>query len=287
MGTALRHGDVMHATARWCNQAELCTSSSTRETVVDTVAPTLSGVYGVRSSLEAPISGGPMWFQSLDDALFTITLAYDLDSGVDALEASVEMVGLGTNGLAAQACSDGSGISGSSLVYDWTFLPPPLESTSPGNLSMEFALAASLSHNTLYRVLLRATDLAGNSAVSRTSCVLVDRTPPTVAPHEFSAEQVLVVDGVVFARDNSPANRSLVVGATIANDVSGVVAASICCGSAPGLCDVNLGRSVMTSPPLLPANPALSVNVTAMVPMSTALDGAQVCGKLLQVLPVL
>lgn len=275
VGTALRHGDVLHATARWCNQAELCTSLSSRTTLVDTVPPTVSGFYGAQSSVESQ-GAGPMQYQSLDNAYFTVTLAYDLDSGVDTLEAGVELVGLATNGLAVQACNDGSGIPGTVLVYDWTFLPSPMDPTSASNLSIEFALAASLRHNTMYRVLLRATDMGGNTAVSRTSCVLVDHTPPTVVPHTFSEDQTVELDGTLFYRDDSVAERNLLVGATVTNDVSGVAAASLCCGSSPGLCDVPLEADVVTSPAIPSAHSVPSVNVTSAVRLSASLDGAQV-----------
>ena len=132
---------------------------------------------GSKLSVEDP-TGGVMYFQSLDDAAFTVTLAYDADSTLATLEAAVEAVGLGDDTAAQAACAGGT-VSGSGVIaLAYTQVPAPAAGAVP--IHMELLLPLTTVHNTFYRVLLRATDGAGNVVVNRTNCVLVDKTPPTV-----------------------------------------------------------------------------------------------------------
>jgi hypothetical protein len=144
-------------------------------------------------------------------------------------------------------------------------------------IAMEFVLTSPLQHNRLYRVLLRATDAAGNVAVNGTGCVLVDKTKPVVTLGAFNASQVTSVNGVPYLLDGVGADRTLTLTATVDNDVSGLASVSVCCGSIEQTCDINTASAVTLSPGLDPQAPPTSVNVTTRLPVGSNLDGFQVC----------
>lgn len=98
-GLGLGHGDAYFVTATWCNIAQLCTSIKSARTTVDLMQPMVGGFYGSQYSVEFNKSA-VMRFQSFDDASFTLTVAYDADSGVDSLAAGVESVGSGSDAIA-------------------------------------------------------------------------------------------------------------------------------------------------------------------------------------------
>jgi hypothetical protein len=100
-GLALSHGDIYFAQATWCNVVDLCTTVTSPSTQVDTVQPVVGGLYGSRYSVERN-GTAPMRFQSFDDAAFTVTLAYDVDSAVRVMEAALQLVGSGADNASMQ-----------------------------------------------------------------------------------------------------------------------------------------------------------------------------------------
>ena len=115
----------------------------------------------------------------------------------------------------------------------------------------EFLLALALQHNTLYRVSLRGTDAAGNVFITFTQCVLVDQSPASASFNTFDPTQTVVdpSSGSTYFADplDGTTPRSLTVSGVAANDVSGVSAVSLCCGTNVQSCDLPVGNAAQVS----------------------------------------
>jgi hypothetical protein len=289
-GLSLAHGDTIFATAQWCNQAELCTTMESRRTVIDTVPPVLAGSFGSSRAVERPPPGAgtTLHFQSRDGATFTVILSFDADSFVHSLEANVETVGAGSDAVVADGCRTGAEVLGSTLGTTWASLPVPAANTN-ASLSLELELPLATHHNTYYRVVLRGVDAAGNVEVSRTNCVLVDKTLPVVSMVPYNATQVLTVGGGAFLRHTNATSATLDVAATAMNDVSGLRDVSLCCGSSPHTCDISpIPGSLKIAPPLdlEDRSPAVSVDLAAVLVLDSRYDGVQVCCAVSGVWPI-
>lgn len=164
----------------------------------------------------------------------------------------------------------GDASSSAVLITNWERLSVPSEPKS-----IESVLPATFVHNTLYRVLLRATDKAGNVFVNRTGCVLVDKTQPIVSTPVVEPDQVLDVGGDLYLKPSSSVDaQELKMMAVVTNDVSGVAAIDVCCGTIADTCDVPIAN--VTHSHSLESLPT-SLSVTTTVAVGSNLDGFQVC----------
>ncbi len=302
---SLNNEDQYYGVAAWCDAYGNCNSITSPRTTVDTVAPTMDAYYGSALSPEAPPVAGSdgsssgsaavadssnytVGFQSCDGAYFTITQAFDSISGLASVQVAVEEVGSGSDAVCAARCGAQSEPN-ATVVAALSFNPVTVGNPGPGtpgttSRPLPFHLPLTTTQNTYYRVILQGLDAAGNGVQVVTPCVLIDKTPPSVDFSGFGSGQVVDAGGVP---NLLAAGRTLTITATVQNDVAGVAAVGMYCGTSPLRRDVPV--SAVVTAPLIPpcsssapatcALPSLvTVSGTVVVPSdNNTLDGSDIC----------
>ena len=222
-----------------------------------------------------------MAYQSRDGFAFSVTTAFDADSYIDTFEVRVMAVGYADNAISRHDCDARLRPSIGSVALDWTRVSIPRMDGTAGGVE-EFILPAAVAHNTLYRAVLKAVDAAGNAVFGMTSCVAVDKTQPEVLFSPYDPVEVIATpnDELFLAFDPSVDQPVLHVQAFADNDVSGLSALWMCCGTSVQSCDVAFDTVTGPLPALVARNgtwPTIAALTGEIVFADARYDGSQVC----------